>query len=1533
MDLISYETPEIVDDGILKPYSFEMASFLYNQLSNDRRFEELIYSLYKSEIQNNQFGGFTGISLMNGVRDKGSDCCLTINGKNHGLIQCKKYLNNYGKEEFGLEITKFVLYYLLENILIADLNNFTYFIAVSKGFVSTCDNFIKAINQAILTETNLDLWISTNLKSPTLKILELGNRNIRTEVLNVLTKIKVEKIIPQDLDILLLKEYNSTLSQLFFAIRTITDNTVLEKGLKRIEELHNKQLSTSQLKQELKTGSFTISAQNNTIEGIPDSHIERSETTLLFDWLTQPCEIDGQPHNICLLVGGAGYGKTVIIKDLYEKLNAQNIPSLALKADKLYVSSFRELQEKINLSVPLNEFIDQCKQQFEMLVIIIDQIDALSQSLSSNRSFLDTYISLIEGYKHDPIVRIIISVRYFDLLYDPALRIYKNLKTIEVKILSIENVNTQLRKIGIADKGITDQLLELLRIPNNLDVFSRIYNTSGNFAGINSLQGLYAELWKIKILQIKEIHNLSNELLKETLFLLAGEMYKNQQISVSETGFEDYTNELKYLLSEQIVLSQGKDLQFFHQSFYDYVFSRRFVETRSSIFKYLKQENQSILVRAALKMILNYLREVDAQSYFKQIKALLGNKTIRFHIHHLILSTIAAVEAPSSDEKILVNAIVKGNQTFFITFCEHSSNGWISYFMSSGLIDEMLFSKKKSYFVSQFQKIWKSILHFGVKPTPISPGNTLENLGIIMLQRNISREPEIVLPYLKKLTSKEVVINILYYLDDWNRPEAIALLESFGQLPFADWRYSKILEDLVAINPTYVFEKIKDFLIDSDSHNQNDQHRKENLLDKLFEFLPEPTFNFIFQYFIDRIESSKIDYESKPLIKDYIIYDINFDREHLHGNSFLFQQLLNYLKEAANANNPFYQSFLAVNLSSPYLAVHRAILYSYSGNEKNQCENILKTFNYLNSINALNSYDILSDSLRLLLKVTFPYLKKGQAKQILDSVAAIPFSDYYIHTYEGKKYRVTFFGLNRYRYMLCIPLTIIEATPQLKKEFYELKRRYYDKGILQSRESHGGMVKAPLSENAYSKMSLNDWQHSFNKFNEERGMNTWGDDFLKGGLSEHALAFKNSVKKNPERFIPLIDCLFKDFSISIEYHINGIEALTEVNYDTAKILEFLKVLIKQELKPHSLAAGIRIANYLIRNDIYDREVFNYLVFKALNDIDPEIDENNPAPNGEHLLSKGLYSVRGAAAHALTFVQSKEYEQEVFQTLTQIANQDTLAVVAAMLHRFAYLMNLNRDRAFELFISIINRKDYTFLIETTWSLSYFVNYDFQRFLPYFNRILQSELTDIEAESFGNILFGAYYHDYENAKELLDKLLIKCPKIRSKMIRNAVQYTHLHDSSLIKSLALLEKYVLSEDKEIHGAFHIAFLHMDHIEFKEILPFLKKYTHTQAISGSEYFLEYLLSHCHTYPDECITLFEIVVNNSKSLEHTDIYHHEYEEHAVNLIIGIYNSLRPQQNPKHKKHQQKLLTLFDATLRDVKFKSNTDKLLDKIIY
>ncbi|WP_254411427.1 hypothetical protein [Dyadobacter diqingensis] len=342
MDIITFENP-VIEKDLEGPVPMAGQGYPYNQIANPRRFEELIYSICKEKISDKGFDGFDDVSLMSGVADKGRDCALFKKGKAHGVIQCKKYTTHYSKENFGLEITKFVLYSLLDERLIYDKENFIYYIMVSTDFTADCRDFIDDFQNNIRNESNLSHWVQKNLSAPTLASLGLHDRT--EEVKSILGSIQVRKIVPQDIDVYLNEPACFKLVPLFFQVRTITDNS-------EIASLRNvliKELTPEGIIKELDAGSVGLKSESNEFEGIQHSHIERDETAELLQWIVaDPIRnSEGKPLNICLLSGQAGYGKTVILRDLYHEISKKDIPVLGLKADKLYSYTISDLQKKI----------------------------------------------------------------------------------------------------------------------------------------------------------------------------------------------------------------------------------------------------------------------------------------------------------------------------------------------------------------------------------------------------------------------------------------------------------------------------------------------------------------------------------------------------------------------------------------------------------------------------------------------------------------------------------------------------------------------------------------------------------------------------------------------------------------------------------------------------------------------------------------------------------------------------------------------------------------------------------------------------------------------------------------------------------------------------------------------------------------------------------------------------------------------------------------------------------------------------------
>lgn len=127
-------------------------------------------------------------------------------------------------------------------------------------------------------------------------------------------------------------------------------------------------------------------------------------------------ELKEEDSNIALLAGNAGYGKSVVLKDLLDLLEENKIPTLGIKVDKiLNITSLKDIENELNLKDGIIPIFQELSNDKEPLVFLIDQIDALSQSLSSSRNGINSYDRLIKQLANYRNVRIILSCRTYDL--------------------------------------------------------------------------------------------------------------------------------------------------------------------------------------------------------------------------------------------------------------------------------------------------------------------------------------------------------------------------------------------------------------------------------------------------------------------------------------------------------------------------------------------------------------------------------------------------------------------------------------------------------------------------------------------------------------------------------------------------------------------------------------------------------------------------------------------------------------------------------------------------------------------------------------------------------------------------------------------------------------------------------------------------------------------------------------------------------------------------------------------------------------
>ena len=185
---------------------------------------------------------------------------------------------------------------------------------------------------------------------------------------------------------------------------------------------------------------------NSNFHDLKDSFIDRKEIDILYTWVKN--ELSEKDSNVKLLVGNAGVGKSVIIKKVIQRLESDDVKCFAIKADKLQTPA----------GFTNNEHLEQLRNTFASLiqekraVLIIDQIDALSQYINSDRSKLENITALIklfsDGDKSGN-VRIIVSCRSFDLDFDPKLSLLGREPKIKLGMLAKEDVEKVLDRLKV----------------------------------------------------------------------------------------------------------------------------------------------------------------------------------------------------------------------------------------------------------------------------------------------------------------------------------------------------------------------------------------------------------------------------------------------------------------------------------------------------------------------------------------------------------------------------------------------------------------------------------------------------------------------------------------------------------------------------------------------------------------------------------------------------------------------------------------------------------------------------------------------------------------------------------------------------------------------------------------------------------------------------------------------------------------------------------------------------------------------------
>lgn len=1260
-----------------------------------------------------------------------------------------------------------------------------------------------------------------------------------------------------------------------------------------------------------------ILRQHQNTWGQTNVHLDRSIVHEILRW------IDGeinQQNNVGMLLDQAGMGKTVIMRDVLQEIEAKNGTVLALKADQQLTDVFSSADLMEKLSIPYSiEVIVERLAKLGRVVILIDQIDALSLTLAHDEKALGFALSLMAKLRRIPNVVILLSCRLFDRKSDPRLRHIEINQQFSLGSLNEIEIASVLSLVSIDYNALTKPTRDLLATPLHLSLF--VYSIQSGWTnreeikGVSSVQELYGNMWNFVIFSHGE--NIPLESDRYNVLKLTTEyMDKEQKISVPHTLFyttnsKNTTKALIWLASKGVLVENKLGWTFLHQTFFDYCFARFFVERKGDIVDEIIQSPQGLFERSKLVQVLSYLRSFDHSQYLFQIQQLLSLPTLRFHLHDLLIRWFGSIPNPSEEEwdfakRALVD--VHKRQKYLLVMQGNSA----------------FFTRIKTEFLSNWLSLEDDFLDNHVIPYIVSLANTEQIEVVGILEKHLKKG--------EKWTSR--IYFVLTKIQHWNSREAALLFEKLMfQMPKLgrfDWYeislVSKTYPDIgcrfvnLALNSAldeYLSKKSENATNPNASRfisligilDQFEQTQLDDLIKELAERQPALLLDGLLA-FLDR-------YFSLLKIHNNDVYSFNFDElsDHWNGDPYrvraaIVHSLISILIELAR-NDPEKFKTYSIRLSELKFATPQRLLARvYSALSEKYSREALSFL--LTDQRSLNLGGDAQYESRRLIKAIAPYLNVVEMHALERHI--LNFDPIYKHM--GIK-SLQWRGLDQLYLLQSIPMEMLTDIGRTRMR--ELVHKF--PGFQAPEEEprmEAGFVSSPIPKDIAQKMTDRDWLSAMRKYKE-------GDshrDFLKGGAHELSTVLLDSVKKDPDRFFALLQK--SPNSISDSYVTAFLNGFAEVKENPEMLFYTIRRFSVQ--RGRNIRRSIAWVIEKVSNEIPDD-----LIALLLSYIEEPMNNDElwwaKGENHGDAYSNYLNSDRGSAFEALNRTWSKAETPNILEKrwmiIESIANDPSTVLRAGAVHWLTFLIKHDRSRAISLFENLITGHEVLLTLMTTREFIYWAFYkNFSRMVPYLKKMLDSGLESTQEQGSQLVCIAVISptaleseEAFDTAKRLVEIVIDGKPTWR----RGAAKIFSANLTGEPKDVC--EDYLIrlldDTDETVRSYIDDVFRSLKGEHIIMLKSFIEAYS-IKSKRLNHYFSEFLLDHGLIDPKWTLQIVKTWVIGME----LSAYWHSGIEELIRLVLKIYT------DPTSKNIQGNAMDVFDLLIE--KYSNYANKVLEE---
>lgn len=363
-------------------------------------------------------------------------------------------------------------------------------------------------------------------------------------------------------------------------------------------------------------------------------------------------EARADTRRLILLTGAAGGGKSAVLHQVVTTLDQVATPVLAFRLDRLEpFDSTHELGERIGLPLsPVGAL--GAVADGRPCVLVVDQLDAVSMASGRIPEAFDAVADLVDEAAAHPGMRVVLACRAFDAEADVRIRRLTapdHSAHVTVESLSDAQVDAAVTGMGLCASRLAAPQRALLRSPLHLILLARVADQEEALS-FHTTRQLFDAFWDTK--REECARRQPSVRFHDAVSAVVTAMSARRRLSVpySVLDTDDLAASRKVLESEHVCVRDGRQLAFFHESFFDYAFARDWLQRDESLVGFLTGGEQELFRRGQLRQVLDNLRELDPARFAEEIEALLTSPEIRYHLKELTLAVLRGLDAPTAIE-------------------------------------------------------------------------------------------------------------------------------------------------------------------------------------------------------------------------------------------------------------------------------------------------------------------------------------------------------------------------------------------------------------------------------------------------------------------------------------------------------------------------------------------------------------------------------------------------------------------------------------------------------------------------------------------------------------------------------------------------------------------------------------------------------------------------------------------------------------------------------------------------------------------